>query len=154
MSNREMVFELASTLRAAIEITPRTGTTLESFPFYSCGVATALLCEYLLQHGIKSRYHCGECYYGPEMKYQTHAWTVLENGIIVDITGDQFKEKAEFLNNDIPVYVGPTNSFYDLFTGTQTDHEGGMNYYYPPDIQLRALYNRIIANICPTIQKN
>lgn len=53
--------------------------------------------------------------------------------MIIAIIGDQFEERPGFLNNDIPVYVGPTNSFYDLFTGTQTDHEGGIDLYYPPD---------------------
>lgn len=147
MTDKEKVFELASSLRAAIERTSRTGTLIESFPYCCCGYATDFLCEYLLQHGIRSRYHCGECYYGAEMRYQTHAWAILEDGIIVDITGDQFKERPEFLNNDIPVYVGQTNSFYDLFTGTQTDHEGGIDRYNPPDRQMRALYNRIVANI-------
>ena len=147
MADREKIFKMAFELRAAIVRTPRGGTVLDCFPCCSCGIATNLICEYLLQQGVKSRYHCGECWYGPEMKYQSHAWTILEDGMIVDITGDQFKERPEFLKYDIPVYVGPTNDFYNLFTGTQTDHEGGIDLYNPPDRQLRALYNRIVENL-------
>lgn len=34
---------------------------------------------------------------------------------IIDITGDPFKDKEIFLYNDIPVYMGHANDFYQLW---------------------------------------
>ena len=39
----------------------------------------------------------------------------MEN-LIIDITGDQFKDQKTFYNFDEPVYVGSSNSFYNLFS--------------------------------------
>lgn len=57
--------------------------------------------------------------------FYTHAWLeILDNdsshdlskySYIVDITGDQFKDKTISLNNDTPAYVGPANGFYKLW---------------------------------------
>ena len=37
---------------------------------------------------------------------QSHAWAQLSNRVILDITGDQFKNRSVFLNYSTPVYIG------------------------------------------------
>ena len=46
---------------------------------------------------------------------QSHAWLELSDGVIVDITGDQFKYDKVFLNYNVPVYVGKMDAFHALF---------------------------------------
>ena len=72
---------------------------------------------------ISIYYVIGEFYIKRDL--QTHAWLeILDNNsphdlpeysYIVDITGDQFKDKEIFLYNDITVYVGYANDFYQLW---------------------------------------
>ena len=73
----------------------------------------------------------------------------MVNGLIVDITGDQFRDYAEPLSNDIPVYIGPMNEYYQLFdttNGSNYEHFGlddqWSNYH-----ELKEWYNVIIKYI-------
>jgi len=62
----------------------------QEFPLGSCDDAALLLGKYLEQN------NCGEfdCVSG-KRGTQTHAWLVNANGVIVDITSDQFDENHE-----------------------------------------------------------
>ncbi len=42
---------------------------------------------------------------------------------IIDITGDPFKDKEIFLYNDIPVYMGHANDFYQLWETKRHPYE-------------------------------
>ena len=46
---------------------------------------------------------------------ESHVWLTLENGDIVDITGDQYKNQSGSLNYDLPVYVGRMDAFHSKF---------------------------------------
>ena len=35
-----------------------------------------------------------------------HSWLELENGVIIDLTGDQYKKEAIMLNYNNPCYIG------------------------------------------------
>ena len=63
-------------------------------------------------------------YYHNKQKYcnpQSHAWLTTTNPIenedylIIDITGDQFIDRAEFDFYDESAFVGPTDHFHSLF---------------------------------------
>ena len=56
---------------------------------------------------------CGKC--KTDDKTITHAWLETSEGIIIDITGDQFGYRRDNLFFDIPVYVGMADSFHRLF---------------------------------------
>lgn len=43
---------------------------------------------------------------------ESHVWLTLENGNIVDITGDQYKDRSGSLYYDLPVYVGKMGAFH------------------------------------------
>lgn len=74
-----------------------------SFPKGTCGVTCYLLCTYLAEKGYKDfSYVCGMD------GEQSHAW-LEKDGIIVDITGDQFLGGQ-------PVYVGYRKGLYNRFS--------------------------------------
>ena len=85
------------------------------FPRGCCGDATDLLGHYLLVHGIRTKYVCGNYYGEDEGNGQSHAWLLLNDEVIIDITGDQFKYNHIFLNYSTPVYIGPCDEFHALF---------------------------------------
>lgn len=85
------------------------------FPNGCCGLASELLGHFLLEHGIESDYVCGDYIQHDKDIYQSHAWLKLEDGIIIDITGDQFKNRDEFFNYDKSIYIGPMDDFHNLF---------------------------------------
>ena len=52
---------------------------------------------------------------------QSHTWLMLENGCIIDITGDQFKSDEEFLCYSERVYYGEMDEFHQLFDYAKSD---------------------------------
>ena len=89
--------ELAGKFRAAILACDmrKLFVTLQGFPSGACGDASYLLAKYLEQNGCgQFEYVVGE----RRTNFHSHAW-LEQNGIIVDITTDQF----EGMNNPILV---------------------------------------------------
>ena len=80
---------------------------IERFPGGNCGIACDVLGRYLLeQAGVRSWYTSGA------IGSDSHVWLTLENGDIVDITGDQYKNREGTLYYDLPVYVGKMDAFH------------------------------------------
>lgn len=86
----------------------------QRFPSGCCGDASDLLAQYLFDNGIKTFQVRGDCY-EPDGQLQSHAWLSTEDGIIIDITGDQFKYNKIYNFFDIPVYVGYESDFHKMF---------------------------------------
>jgi hypothetical protein len=85
--------ELAGAFRDAIERADRyrLSVTLHNFPQGSCGEASMLLGTFLKNHGMGVfRYVCGR------REGHSHSW-IEADGVIVDITADQFPEISERL---------------------------------------------------------
>ena len=151
----EKIVELVTRFREAIEKAKEEGCFVSDIPFCHfprgcCGDASDLLAHYLLQHGISSNYICGN-YYGDDKGFgQSHAWLQLENGIIMDITGDQFKYNDVFLNYSDTVYVGKMDSFHALFEVEERDIKKSVtldklrNFCYT---RLMYLYNTITEHL-------
>lgn len=122
------------------------------FPCGCCGDASELLAQYLLEHGIRSTYVCGNRYFDdPEEGTQSHAWLRVD-GLIIDITGDQFCDRISYYNYDQRVYIGPGDAFHDLFYVNKRDiHEfnGIDNYSSTCQYRLSKLYG-IIRKYCKT----
>lgn len=115
----EHVRLLATGFRKAIERALEAGelhrTVIASFPIGCCGYTSDLLQMYLDENDIITQYVSGtyhECSTGDS---QSHAWLELNDGTIVDITGDQFRFEPQPLQNDRSVYCDKPNDFYDLF---------------------------------------
>ncbi len=118
------VLDLSSKFRMAMDLAYKNGDfknnfELQRFPRGSCGIASCLLGEYLIEKGISTRYINRTYYYGDLcFDKQAHTWLEINEHLIVDITGDQFKNNPALMNYDIPVYIGDYNEFYNLFEST------------------------------------
>ncbi|MBR3750163.1 MAG: hypothetical protein IKK58_00155 [Clostridia bacterium] len=113
MYSINQIEELATKFREAIVKAKSAGefddVVFKNFPSGCCGDTSDLLARYLLNNGIKTKYASG-AYHNI-----SHAWLITNNGIIVDITGDQFHDELEFMNYSHCVYVGILDKFHNLF---------------------------------------
>ena len=109
------IFQLAEKFRNAILKANANGeffrdNFIELFPRGNCGIVCDLLGRYLLEYAnVRSWYTSGET------KSECHVWLTLENGVIVDITGDQYSTRTGTLYYDLPVYAGQIDVFYKQF---------------------------------------
>ena len=99
----------------AIEEAVRAGEIKEmaTFPRGCCSFASDLLQRYLIeQYNFFTWYISGQYGYGWDA--ESHAWLETKDGIVIDITGDQYAfKKLKFTK---PVYVGPRlDGFHDKF---------------------------------------
>lgn len=124
--------------------------SFNGFPHGCCGDASDLLAQYLLEHGIRTNYVCGTYYDNSPENSQSHAWLLTDNQIIIDITGNQFRDNPVFLNYDKLVYVGLEDEFHRLFEVEDRDiHENnGLDFWGDAcQPRLNDLYRRITKYI-------
>lgn len=118
-SQTKLVRSLANDFRKAIERALEAdklhGTVIASFPIACCGYTSDLLQRYLAEKGIATRYISGTYRDCSINDSQSHAWLELNDDIIVDISGDQFRFEPYPLQNDCPVYCGKLNELYNRF---------------------------------------
>ncbi len=135
--------------RRAIEVAQANkepGEFFRKFPVGQCGNTSDMLAQYFLDNGIGPITYVNGTYYGNDFeKMQCHTWLVVY-GLVIDITGDQFKYYEEPLKNDVPVYVGEMIKYYQIFEigpGGKHSHFGlnvqWMNYH-----ELRQWYETIL----------
>ncbi len=107
--------EIATAFRAAIEAAVEAGEIREmcSFPFGCCAYSSDLLQRYLIEkYDYFTWYMSGRYSYGWDG--ESHAWLETQDGIVIDITGDQYKNKK--LKFTEPVYIGPrADGFHNKF---------------------------------------
>lgn len=85
------------------------------FPAGQCGVTSIMLAQFLRNMGVVDMYYiCGNFSDELRNQVQSHAWLDI-NGTVIDITGDQFKDRKDLIKNENPIYVGPVNDYYRLF---------------------------------------
>ena len=85
------------------------------FPIGCCDDACDLLGKYLLLMGIYTVQIQGTFSDGAPEHNTGHAWLQMEDGNIIDITGDQFRHDELFLGFNEAVYVGGISEFHSLF---------------------------------------
>ena len=117
----DYLIELVHDFRNSIEEAKEQGEfngdrRFRDFPTGCCGITTDLLAKFLLDKRvrIKMDYVCGT-YYDIDLENPSHAWLELDNGHIIDITGDQFKYYPAPLKFNKPVYVGIYSDFHKAF---------------------------------------
>lgn len=110
---------LATDFRKAIDRALKAGelhrTVIASFPRGCCGYTSDLLQRFLDENEIETLYVSGTYRDCSTNDSQSHTWLELTDGTVVDITGDQFRNKSYPLQNDCPVYCGKPNGFYMHF---------------------------------------
>lgn len=122
----DKAFILSKKFRTAIERAKSEGEldsdpTLKYFPKACCGSASSLLAKFLYENGIYTYEINGTKHGEISWDNQSHTWLMLENGCIIDITGDQFKSDEEFLCYSEKVYYGEMDEFHQLFDYTESD---------------------------------
>ncbi len=105
------VKSLAVQFRAAFERCDpnRLPDTLKQFPYGACGDAVLLLARFLREQGIETPFTYVPGQRGASPDLQSHIWLEAE-GVVVDITADQFPEVAE------PVIVAGNSAWHETFT--------------------------------------
>ena len=136
--------------RNAIELAKENnepGYFFREFPTGQCGHASDMLAQFLIDNGIASIRYINGTYYSEDGSVrQAHTWLVV-NGVIIDITSDQFRYHAAPLTNNIPVYLGPMNEYYQLFDttyGSNHEHFGLERTWYNYH-ELKVWYETIIS---------
>ncbi|EOE2121996.1 hypothetical protein ACKBNH_004267 [Vibrio vulnificus] len=84
---------------------------LGKFPKNACGCSSELLAEYLISKGVS-----GLVYVHGKRGNVSHGWLELE-GLIIDITGDQFEDGVD------AVYISQIRDFHDQFSPLSKDFE-------------------------------
>ena len=109
------IYGIASAFRTAIEEAIKAGDIQEmaTFPCGCCSYASDLLQRYLVeQYEFFTWYMSGRYGYGWDA--ESHAWLETQDGIVIDITGDQYRNKE--LQFTEPVYIGPRDDdFHNKF---------------------------------------
>jgi len=114
---------IAQSFRDAIDAAkakPEPYMFFRKFPTGQCGYTTEFLAKYLSSKGYTNMiYETGVYYWddweqNPDHEPNQHTWLLID-GLVIDITGDQFRYYDEPIKNCTPVYVGPKTPYYDLF---------------------------------------
>lgn len=120
---------LVYNFRKAIEAAKKNnehGELFRKFPIRQCGHTSDILAQYLIDNGFSPVTYVNGTYYGDHFDdRQAHTW-LLVNGLVIDITGDQFKHHEEPLKYNIPIYIGPMTEYYRLFE----INPGGMHEHF------------------------
>lgn len=109
--------QLTKRFRKAIEIAFdedqfRSHPPLSRFPKDCCDFACDLLGQFLLENGIETHQVNGAC--TTDMSWH-HAWLLTDDGIVIDITGDQFIGKLVSADEVSPTQAGSENKIHKLF---------------------------------------
>lgn len=114
------LFRLVSQFRKALDNAWENGEffndiRFRKFPSGCCDDTCDLLGKYLDEHGYPTQQVLSTYRDGAFEDITGHAWLLYKESTIIDITGDQFKRNAVFLNFDIPVYIGENTELHRLF---------------------------------------
>ena len=125
--NFRQAVEVALMHKELLKIKP-----FNNFPKGCCDDTSDLLAEYLFEKGITTENVCGTYRKGGFDNKFSHAWLETKEGIIIDITLDQFNT---FKNTYPKVYVGRYDYFYN---NLDIDRRTVMNesYFYNKDDRL------------------
>lgn len=106
-------FDIAKSFRCAIEkalsLNYLVGN-MRFFPNGCCDYSSEFLQKYMFEeYGTDTALVSGT--YGDD----SHSWLETDEGIIIDITGDQYKRRRGKMYYNCPVYVGPMDAFHRIF---------------------------------------
>lgn len=120
MSLEQTIYNYAFRFRNAIEKAIKDNRfnwrdRFSGFPSGCCDDASDLLAYYLEREGINTIQVNGVYRDENPMNKTNHVWLRIENGLIIDITGDQFRHNPLFSYYNEGVYVGKEDWFHGLF---------------------------------------
>lgn len=108
---------LVRDFRNAIDIAWEKDRFLRIYPFNRfpddcCGHASDLLCQYLLENGIETRLINGTCRKDSQWH---HVWLETDDGIVIDITSDQFIGRLVTEEEAEAVHIGREGLVHRIF---------------------------------------
>lgn len=112
--------ELAKKFRYATDAAFKCGALGRNYPFdrfphECCDDMCDLFGQFLFEKEVfVTKVHGIYRYDNWEHKYP-HVWLLLNDGTIIDLTGDQYKNNEIMLNYDIPCYVGKPDKLHKIF---------------------------------------
>lgn len=116
MKNYLKIRRLAENLRNAIDMAvdnkELTIHPFNKFPNDCCDMTSELLSHYLTEHNIENQLVIGA--HKKDSQWH-HVWVQTIDGIVVDITGDQFDGKSNMSGNACRVYVGKEGDVHKMF---------------------------------------
>jgi hypothetical protein len=132
----------ATKFRDALETMPCSDlVSLADFPRGACGDTCPLLGQYLADCGLGEwQYMSGERL-DSHGDMESHAW-IEQDGLIVDITADQFPEIDE------PVLVSWDRQWHDTFDDAATLNQARLDVYDLDTVQvLESIYERVLQQL-------
>ena len=146
------IAQLAQRFRCAIDAGFEWGVFGDEFPFSNfphecCDDVCDLFGELLLENEVGFQKVFGIYRYNNWDKKYPHVWLQLNDGTVIDLTGDQYKDNPIMLNFDIPCYVGQLNRLHRLFPENELEYRPfyGIDAY--SDEQTRKRLRRLLRNI-------
>lgn len=138
MNDRNVVEQLARDLRTALEsLAPSLSIGLASFPRGACGDTSLLLGALLADHGVHGfEYICGDRGSHEDGTWTSHAW-LHRNGLVVDITADQFDDGPS------PVVVAEDSAWHRAFDWGRPTHADFRLWHGPGTYDLHRAYGAI-----------
>jgi len=118
--NIQEIQEMAFRFRQAADNAFRHGAFGPNYPFNNfphecCDDMCDLFGQLLLEKEVLIFKVHGIYRYDNWTHQYPHVWLKLEDDIIIDLTGDQYKNDPIMLNYDLSCYVGKGNCLYSLF---------------------------------------
>lgn len=93
------------------------------FPKGCCDVTCDLLGHYLLTYGIETYQVNGQFWSDKDGYSLNHVWLLTTDGIVIDITGDQFKNDSTYFNYSKRVHIGEEDNLHRLFIERRFEEE-------------------------------
>lgn len=145
MKNQD-IYNIAVTFRAAI-LDAKYNRKFDSrdrmsnFPGGCCDDSCDLLAYYLYSvYDIRTKQGNGRYYDNDPNNTTNHAWLVMDDSTIIDITVDQFEFFSKYAEG---IYVGNEKSFYKHLKDKRIDE----NYDIMQDVRLWNDYQIIMSSI-------
>lgn len=146
------ITKLAQRFRQAIDDGFEWGVFGDEFPFSNfphecCDDVCDLFGQLLIQNNLAVTKVFGTYRYNNWDKQYSHVWLQLQDGIVIDLTGDQYKNDPIMLNFDNPCYIGKSSELHNMFRVNKTDYRPfcGIDTYN--DERTRKRLNRLFRNI-------
>ena len=146
---KEQLMDIATQFRQAIVTAKEDGAfdykdRMSRFPRGCCDDTADLFAHYLYhKYRIISTRVDGSHYDGNPGNNCSHSWQEID-GLVIDLTGSQFKCDPVFLSYDKDVYVGPMDAFHRLFEVERQEPSRGIEDLGGCWDRMRGLYETII----------
>lgn len=149
----EEITQLAKQFRKAIDDAFEWGVFGDEYPFSDfpndcCDDVCDLFGEMLLEKHVHFIKVFGIYRYNNWDKQYPHVWLQLDDGTVIDLTGDQYKDNPIMLNYSNPCYIGRPNRLHQMFPKDEMEYRPyyGIDNYIDEKTRkrLRRLYRNIM----------